>query len=130
MTKSVLDFSKPKLRFNGFQESEVKRNDSFGEIEADYKNLVKILKLPSFHYLGWIEEFWRIGFKKVHAKYNYKQDIESISFIDESDVVIDKLYFLYFDNLNTSSQSKLKNIQCLKIKNSEIVKLFEHTFYY
>lgn len=128
--KSVLDFYKPKLRFNEFEESEVNYNDSFTEIEADYKSLIKILKLPSYHYLGWIEDFWRIGFKKIHSKYNYKQDIESISFIDESDVVIDKLYFLYFDNLNTSSQSKLKNMLCLKIKNSEIVKLFEHTVYY
>lgn len=129
-TKSITDYSKPKLNFDGFVPSDEIYNDSFATIEADYKNLVSILKLPSFHYLGWIEEFWRIGFKKIHAEYNFNNDIESISFMDESDAVIDKLHFSYFDNFNTDSQSKLKNMQCFKIRNSEIVKLFEHCFYY
>lgn len=129
-TKSVIDYASPTLSFDGFVESEEKHNDSFEVIQADYRILVNILKLPSFHYLGWIEEFWRIGFKKIHAKYNYNNDIESITFMDELDSVIDKLNFSYFDNFNTDSQSKLKNIQCFKIRNTEIVKLFEHSFYY
>lgn len=129
-TESEIDYTIPKLNFNGFKERDKKQEDSFSIIEADYKKLVEILKLPSFHYLNNIEDFWRLDFNKIIAKYNRTNNIESISFIDKSNKILDKIFFSYTDNFNTEIINKFQITQSSIITNSEIVKLFEHRYYY
>ncbi|MCD8529421.1 MAG: hypothetical protein LRY25_01130, partial [Flavobacterium sp.] len=87
-------------------------------------------KLPSFHYLNDIEEIWHLGFNKIIAKYNINNKIESISFMDESNKTLDKIFFSYTDNFNTEIINKFQITQAFIIRDGEIEKLFEHKYYY
>lgn len=129
-TAAEIDYRIPKLNFNGFPENKEENDDSFSLIEQDYKKIAEILKLPSFHYLNNIEEFWRIGFSKIVAKYSINNDIESISFLDTSNKTLDKIFFNYFNNFDSEVSNKFKITQSFVIRDGEIVKLFEHKYFY
>jgi YD repeat-containing protein len=128
--KSVPQYFKPELGFNGFVQNEENYDDSFSLIEADYEKLVDILKLPSFHYIGDIDNFWRIGFRKIHAKYNSMNDIDSITFLDKNNLILDKIFFFHNDNFHHNCIEKKKTTDCFKIIKGQIEKIFSHKYYY